>query len=453
MLLVYTHKITPRVTYIMKHIFVNMLQTEVKITDKVEDFIAHSGAKITYTRHPLQNEFFVRSHDVLFEQGISAMDINIQMWDDVPCFFATGDKSSIPFDIFAAGFYLLSRYEEYLPHVKDEYGRYPARESLAWEHGFLELPVVDLWVRKLASALRKRFPDAGFGKQETRFVSVVDIAAAYAYRKKGIIRTLAGTVMDMIALKPGKVLERYMVLLGFKKDPYDFFGELIDVHRKYGVTAVFFFLLGDYSAYDKNIPYNKASFRTLIKSVADYHVVSLMSSYYAVNNAVELKKERRRLREIINRPVKRVRARYNRSFIPESYKAAIEAGFNEDYTMGYSDVPGFRAGTCSPFHFYDISYEIQLPLKINPFCIQDSALLRLPDEDEALKKMAELYGYVERTGGDFITVFSNERWTGEMSLDLKKIYFRWISGWREETHQWPPQEITEKTNDRKNEKQ
>ncbi len=400
---------------------------ELKITDKVEDFIAHSEAKITYTKHPLQNEFFIRSHDILFEQGISAIDINVQKWDDIPCFFATSDKSSIPFDVFAAGFYLLSRYEEYLPHVKDEHGRYPAKESLAWEHGFLELPVVDLWVRKLAVALQKRFPDAGFVKRSTEFVSVIDIAVAYAYRKKGIIRTLAGTVMDLIALKPAKILERYLVLLRLKKDPYDFFSELIEAHRKYGVKSVFFFLLGDYSAYDKNIPYNKSSFQTLIKSVADYHVVSLMSSYYVVDNAQALKKERLRLKEIINRPVKRVRARYNRSFIPESYKAAVEAEFNEDYTMGYSDVLGFRAGSCIPFYFYDISYEIQLPLKVNPFCIQDSALLSLKDEEEALKKMDELYSYVERSGGDFITVFSNERWTEEMSLDLKDVYFKWIS--------------------------
>ncbi|MBC9796533.1 polysaccharide deacetylase family protein [Sinomicrobium weinanense] len=426
MLLVYTHKITPRINYIMKHIFANMLKTEVQITEKVENFIAHSGPKITYTKNPLQNEFFVRSHDLLFEQGITNIEISVQLWDDIPCFFSIGDKGSIPFDIFAASFYLLSRYEEYLPHVKDEYGRYPAKESLAWEHGFLEVPVVDFWVRKLAVALGKRFPEENFGKRKTNYVSVIDIAAAYAYRKKGIIRTLAGTVLDLTGLRFHKVFERYMVLLGIKKDPYDHFDELIEAHKAYDTDAVFFFLLGDYSAFDKNIPHRKTSFRTLIKSVADYHIVSLMMSYYAVNDLVQLKKERRRLINIINRPVKRARARYNRLLIPEVYKTAVEAEFNEDYTMGYSDFMGFRAGTCTPFHFYDISYEIQLPLKVNSFCIQDSALLKFDNAKEAREKIQELYGFVQGVGGDFITVFSNERWTEEMKLNLKEIYLSWI---------------------------
>lgn len=433
MLLVYTHKITPRINYIMKHIFTNMLRTEVRITEKVEDFIAHSGPKITYTKHPLQNEFFIRSHDILFEQGITNVEINVQSWNDIPCFFPIGDKGSIPFDIFAASFYLLSRYEEYLPHVKDEHGRYPAKESLAWQHDFLEIPVVDSWVRKLATALGKRFPEENFGKRKTNYISVIDIAAAYAYRKKGIIRTLAGTALDLTAFRFNKVLERYMVLLGLKKDPYDYFDWLIETHKTYGTYAVFFFLLGDYSAFDKNIPHNKASFCTLIKSIADYHIVSLMISYYAVSNPVQLKRERRRLINIINRPVKRARARYNRLLIPEMYKAAVDAEFNEDYTMGYSNFMGFRAGTCTPFNFYDISYEIQLPLKVNPFCIQDSALLKFNDEREVRGKIQELYKNVQDVGGDFITVFSNERWTGEMKFNLKEVYLWWIKHLAEET--------------------
>ncbi|MGS2763937.1 polysaccharide deacetylase family protein [Sinomicrobium sp. M5D2P9] len=404
-----------------------MLQTEVGITAKVEDFIAHTGPKITYTRHPLQNEFFIRSHDILFEQGITNLEINVQAWDDIPCFFGIGDKASIPFDIFAASFYLLSRYEEYLPHVKDEHGRYPAKESLAWEHGFLEVPVVDYWVRKLAVALGKRFPEENFGKRKARYISVMDIAVAYAYRKKGIIRTLAGTVIDLTAFKVHKVLERYLVLLGLKKDPYDYFEELIEVHKKYGTEALFFFLLGDYSAFDKNIPYSKGSFRTLIKSVADYHIVSLMMSYYAVSDVALLKKERRRLIDVINRPVKRARARYNRLLIPDTFKDEVEAGFNEDYTMGYSSFPGFRAGTCTPFNFYDISYEIQLPLKVNPFCIQDSALVTFNNEEKAMEKMQELYARVQQVGGDFITVFSNERWTEEIQVSLKDVYMRWVA--------------------------
>ena len=144
MLLIYTHKITPRFTYTTRQVFTRILGIEISYTTRVEDFIKHSGPKITYTRQPLQNEFFIRSHELLFQQGVEDMDIQVETWEELPCFFRTGERSNLPFDILAASFYLLSRYEEYLPHVKDLHGRFPPRESMAYRHGFLRKPLVDL---------------------------------------------------------------------------------------------------------------------------------------------------------------------------------------------------------------------------------------------------------------------------------------------------------------------
>ena len=53
MLLVYTHKITPRLNYIFKHYFVRILQIQVTFTTKVGEFVAHNGPKITYSKTPL----------------------------------------------------------------------------------------------------------------------------------------------------------------------------------------------------------------------------------------------------------------------------------------------------------------------------------------------------------------------------------------------------------------
>ena len=81
MLLIYTHKITPRLTYIMRHIFVNILGVELDFTTKVEEFIKHTGPKITYTKQPLQNEFFIRSNELLFEQGINDIQLSSADWE------------------------------------------------------------------------------------------------------------------------------------------------------------------------------------------------------------------------------------------------------------------------------------------------------------------------------------------------------------------------------------
>ena len=107
MILVYTHKITPRVRYIFRHILSKILLIPVSFTSKVEEFVAHDGPKISYTKMPLENEFFIKSNDLLFEQGVNDLEISMQKWDDITCFFATNVRSAIPFDIFAASFYLI----------------------------------------------------------------------------------------------------------------------------------------------------------------------------------------------------------------------------------------------------------------------------------------------------------------------------------------------------------
>ena len=122
MLLVYTHKITPRVSYIFKHVFENMLELVVSFTSSIEVFVAHSGPKMSYTKKPLGDEFFIASHSLLFERGILNHEPSVQDWEGIPAFFKTTNENSVPYDIFAASFYLLSRYEELTPHIKTETG-------------------------------------------------------------------------------------------------------------------------------------------------------------------------------------------------------------------------------------------------------------------------------------------------------------------------------------------
>ena len=320
MLLIYTHRITPRFSYIMRHLFVKILGVEIKFTTLVEDFIRHKGPKITYTKQPLQNEFFIRSNDLLFEQGINQFEIAVEEWEGVPCFFQSGERSNIPYDIFAASFYLLSRYEEYLPYVKDNLGRFPPTESLAYRHNFLHLPVVDMWALLLLDKLKERFPDLVSKKREFRYVSVIDVTSSHCFALRGIFRSLAGLFLDLGRFKLRRVFQRIAVWLKIRKDPYDNYGLLMKYHKKFPCKSIFFFQFADYSTYDKNVSTENNRFRYLIKSVADYSRVSLAASFSSFSNLELLKQEKKRLSDVIHRPVSQTRMRYNRVDIPLTYR-------------------------------------------------------------------------------------------------------------------------------------
>ncbi len=427
MLLVYTHKITPRLTYIFKHIFVRILQLPISFTTKIEEFVAHNGPKITYTKAALGTEFFIRNHLLLFEQGIRDVDITIGKWEGTPCFFATGEQSTIPYDIFAASFYLITRYEEYQPHVSDKHERFSATNSLAYQNGFLEKPVIDIWAYKLLKKLEEKYPDYNFPKRQYDFISTINVNEAFAFKHKGFIRNFGGFFRDFFKFNFRSFTRRITVLLRIKDDPSDNYNKLLLLGDKFSVKTIFFFLFSEYTTFDKNVSYANIAYRLLIKSIIDYAPFGQLFSFYTVKNNQKLNKEKKRLEEVVNRPIVKSRQHYNRLELPKTYQNLIDAGITEEYSMGYYTHCGFRASTCTPFYFYDLDYEIQTPLKVFSFVVMDETLqykMKLTAK-EAFLKIKALQYEVQQVQGTFISIFHSTTLSDmQISKDWMELYER-----------------------------
>ena len=423
MLLVYTHKITPRLRYTFKQICTRILGIPVSFTTTVEDFIAHDSLKMSYSRQPLGKEFFVRSQELLFEQGLSDVETKVSDWEETKCFFPNGEQSALPFDIFAASFYLLSRYEEYLPHVKDEFGRFTAEESLAYNNGFLREPVVDIWAFKFRKALEAQFPEFLFPERHYKITPVIDVPSAYSYKLKGIMRTIGGTFSDLFRIRLTNIYKRYSVIFGFQHDPFDTFKYIINKQKQVKDKFIFFFLIGDFSTYDKNINAQKSKFISLIKEVGDYSKIGLKASYFALDNLAILKTEKLRMEAIINQDLYASRQSFSKLNLPESYRNLVELEVPEDFTMGYINQIGFRAGTCTPFFFYDLDYEIQTPLRINTYHVLDNALLKYQSSLDKKMHLNQIIRAVKKVNGEFVSVFHNYTFgTSTIWKDYKELF-------------------------------
>lgn len=406
MLLIYTQKLTPRITYSFKHICTSILGIPIKFTSKIEEFIAYEGMKISYGKQSLGNEIFIQNVDLLLEQGLSDVEVKVQKWEDIPCFFAVSESSSIPYDIFAASFFLLSRYEEYLPHVKDKEGRFPASESLAMQEEFLELPVIDLWAIKFRQILQDRFPKASFSSRSRRTHNIIAVTEAFCYRKKGIVRAVLGFLVDFFQLKIKYISDRLQVMTGFKKDPYDNYTTLIKFLKTYKASLKFMFQVSDFSTYDRNLNHNRLEFQSLIKSVADYAEVGLQLGYYANQKLKTLKIEKVRLEEILKRPViSALNSKFN-LLLPDTYNNMAELDIKNDYSMGYPEALGFRAGTCTPFLFYDINFEVTTPLLVHSYAIHTRSFVTMK-ESEIERKINEIKRQINIVEGELVTIFTN----------------------------------------------
>ena len=395
-----------------------ILNIEVDFTAKVEDMIAHNGLKLSYTKQALGNELFIRSNDLLFNQGIDYIDINVVKWGEDPCFFQTNVDSDIPCDFFAASFYLISRYEEYLPHVKDEFERFPAEESLAYQNRFLDKPVIDIWAYKFKKVLLEKFPsfEQELIKEQRifKYIPTIDVDIAFKFKHKGFIRSIGGVLNDLARFHIQEIWYRFLVIFNLKKDPFDIYDHLISMQKKYKVSTIFFFLLSEYTTFDKNISARNINYKLLIKNVADYTIVGIHPSYFSMKNELKLKREKLIMEGIVNFPITKSRQHYLRIELPETYQNLVDLEIKEDYSMGYASQYGFRAGTCTPFYFYDLDFEIQSPLKVFPFAAMDVALkdylnYTAKKSYNILLKLAE---EVQKVDGTFITLFHNESISG-----------------------------------------
>lgn len=410
MILVYTHQVSSRVRYIFRTLFQQFMNCNVRFTSQVEEFIAYDGIKVSYTKNPLGNELFFRSHSILFEKGISDQDIQVKSWEGKKVFFGQSENSALPFDIFAASFYLLTRYEEYLPHIKDRFQRFPARESLAYQNGFLRIPIIEHWLKDLETVLQDKFPEFSSVSREFKFVNTIDIDNAFCYSEKGALRTFGAAFRSLLKLDVSGFLQRFRVLFGKEKDPYDTFDYLLSLQKKYEFESIYFFLLADYGYNDKNISHTSKKFQSLIKSMSDYAKVGIHPSWASNTDSNQLFVEIKRLEHIVKREITRSRQHFLRLDLPTTYRRVIDLGICEDYTMGYASEVGFRAGTSLPFYFYDLDMELETKLLLRPFAVMDGTLneyMNLP-VDDAQYLVKELMDRVKEVDGVFMSLWHNE---------------------------------------------
>jgi len=421
MLLIFTAEVTPRLTYTFDLIFKEYLGINYALTSDDAAFRQYSGARLSYGQAPLSDELFFSASDLLFEKGISDHQLSFFDWNGTKVFFATPPNNVFPFDPFAASFYLVSRYEEYLPHIRDGHDRFDAGQSIAYQKGFIGKPLVNIWALRLRDELQKKFPLLKFPERHYRFISTIDIDNAFAYLEKGFMRTSGAFARSLMKLDFNDLSERTKVLLRLQPDPYDTYQLQLDLQKKYKFRCIYFTLLADYGENDKNVSPANRKLKSLIKSLADYAEVGIHPSYGSNKNPALLKKEVTALARMLQRDVTRSRQHFLMLKLPWTYRRLIDLDITDDYTMGFAFHTGFRAGICTPFYFYDLDMERSTNLRIHPFAVMDATLkyyMKI-SPDNAMDYIKPLIDEVKAVEGDFISLWHNE------SLSENKIWAGW----------------------------
>ncbi len=409
-LIIFIPNLTSRHQYIFKLVFNDIYKVDYELTDNIDYYINSNKNKINYSDTTiLETEFFIQAHGLLDQKGVSEIEIIITQ-GNIPFFFASNSEESYPFDIFSASFYLVTRYEEYLPHLKDNYNRYKAEESLAYRYGFLDKPIVNIWLKDFIHSIKSRFSSLFVVSPKFKYISTIDIDTAFLYKAKGFVRSIAFLFKALWSFDIKSLQFAFLVIAKKRKDPFDTYSLQINLQKKYNIDVRYFILLADYGLNDKNISHNNMSFQTLIKGLADLAPVGIHPSFGSNINQGKLFLEIKRLENIQKRETSFSRQHFLQLSLPETYVRLCDAGITDDFTMGYSNQLGFRAGIATKFLFYNLDTEQMLPITIHPFSISDTVLryslgLR---PDNSIERIQAIIDEVKRIDGTLITVWHND---------------------------------------------
>ena len=435
MLLIYLPEISSRCAYAFDLIFKQEFGIDYRTTTAVTEFEDYTEEKINYSHSKISNGFFIKAAPLLFENEIKKQKIKVEQKHQTKVLFPNADDD-LGFDIFAAVFYLISRYEEYLPFTPDEFGRFKAEDSIAFKNDFLQVPIVNIWTNIFKIILQKKFPSLQIKPASFNAIVTYDIDVAYKFSGRNFIRTAGSFLKDLPTFKIKNIQERIQVLLKRKKDPWDVYNDLKKIILKNKLPGIFFFLLADKTRHDRNLNYQNLAMKSLVNKIQMFSEIGIHPSFYSSTFAEKILIEKERLENLSGTKISKSRQHYLKFILPDTYNSLLAAGITEDYSMGFPEMPGFRAGTCKPFYFYDLKNEKATGLKIFPVTCMDAAFIYYLEKspEKSLMEILNLLKEVKNVSGTFIPIFHNDiiggnpKWksvhdqmVGQIRSYLKKI--------------------------------
>ncbi len=432
MITVFATEITARVQYIFELYFEELLKVNLNLVTDKAAFVNAEGVKLNYSHHVFEcGQLDLRPHELLFQTGLNYQDLSIVPCNEMLCFFSSSDDSFLTFDLFAAGFFLVTRYEEYLERQFGKHRRYPSQHSVLYRNHVLGRPVVNEWAQLLAGKIKKLFPHFKYQLPVFDFLTTIDVDNAWAYKNKSWFRIGGAGIKTFLRGDSKTNRERFNVLAGKEEDPYDTYGYIRKSYSGMNQHLHFFFLLGKPGKYDRNVSPKNENLRQLIRDLSKDYMVGIHPSYRSNKIRKELKREKKILEKITKMPVETSRQHFLKLELPKTYRRLIRVGIKTDFTMGYSESLGFRAGIASPFWFYDLKNEQKTSLRVMPFQTMDITMkdyLKLSPE-QAFAEIKKIMLEVKKSGGTFISLWHNEslndrapwegwRWVFEQMTEL-----------------------------------
>ena len=409
MILIYSEKISERLKY-SAHILISVLMNDdFELTSDVNEFEKETFPKINYSSKEINGAVQIIPSELLFEENIHTIEPEIIFNRNISCLFPQ-PKGDLNFDCFAAAFFLVSRYEEYLPFKPDRHNRFQSSDSFAVKHKFHQLPVVNYYSIFLEEKLKNKFEKFRGTPNKFKFTLSYDIDIAFKYLGRPSSHNVAGLFKNILMFDFKTAMQRLRVVGRKEADPWNTFHLQVKWNKMFNIDCVYFFLLANKSKFDRNLGWNSKAMADLIKGLAANYKTGIHPGYKSSELPGNLKTEKERLEVISEKKVVRSRHHFLKVRFPETYIHLLNHDIKEDWSLGFSDQVGFRCGIANSFPWFNLMNNQTTDLKIFPFNAMDAALYfnMKSNAKSAGEMVLNILEEVKKVNGHFIFLSHNQ---------------------------------------------
>lgn len=412
-LIIFSNILTPRIKYIFNFIFKDILKSELEFTSNSQYFLQSEHVKISYGEEPLGEELFFKHSTLLFSNKLEEFKPKTISFGEYQAPFPVV-QSALPFDVFAASFFILSRYEEYFYPKKNEEEFRPSRSHQhKWK--ILDKPIIDEWALIIKSLIKKKHPHFKFHEKKFQHQPTVHFSIL-PNLPEGLLNRTKFIFSAVFKKENNYLSSKFDRLTGVGINNEQVLDEVNQLFSSKKSNPLYFVDFPD-------VPINYIRINGVSKILSNQSVGLLRPCASDKQKMLEIKEGLVKLKKINPNPAPASSQQLEVLKFPICYLNILNSGITSDYSMGYSNVPGFRAGTCTPFNWYDLQLEKVTPLIVNSYCLTDYILQFLTPE-AAIKTVHQYIGAVKVVNGIFYSCWSLKSLSSNAKYKKLKSLFK-----------------------------
>lgn len=296
------------------------------------------------------------------------------------------NKSIIRTDIIYSAFFFTSRAEELITPQRDEHGRFAAKYSILSQKSRLQIPRLDEYARLLLKQLNLPLPENGF--KHIYLTHDIDSISRYRHFRGILGGLIRGEWKTVLA-----------ALRDIHEDPIYTFPWILEQDAKVQNAEPIYFVkctLGRGYDYPQYCLHGR-DFKRLKHMLRHNNVyLGVHGSYYGTIPEIQYSRM--------------YRAHYLRCPIDQMQRL-VDAGYTDDFTMGFADQAGFRLQTSRAIRWINPKTFRLTNLTLHPLTIMDNTLSQSNymglNEDEAYFLCERLIEKVRLHHGDLCLLWHN----------------------------------------------